>query len=124
MPQSQFGFTLFEVLVSLVLLSLILLALDAMQLMALRSARASYLSHVALLRLDVLRERLQLLNSEQGVGAEVAAWQQMNQQVLPQGYGEVRGDFPIYTATIFWGKQSHTACKIELLNCLEMQIYI
>ncbi|MHB1948439.1 MAG: type IV pilus modification PilV family protein [Gammaproteobacteria bacterium] len=118
-----FGFTLIEVLISLLILSFILLGFDAMQLTSMRENRNAYYFSMAQNQLNSMIERLhaQPLSLDQ-----IAIWNQQNQQVLPNGTGYVQGHFPCYKITIFWGEKNHqdqcNQFQSGKINCLTTQI--
>lgn len=110
----QCGFTLIEVLISLLILSFILLGFNAMQLHALRENRNAYYFSVAQNQINSLLERsyAQELSSQQ-----IATWNLQNQKSLPNGTGRISGHYPSYQITIFWGHNP----KSGKPNCLTTQ---
>ncbi len=99
------GLTLFEVLISLILLSLALLGLDGMELSALRLNHRAYFSALAEQQVHNLEERLRLVGAGEGLGQQVAAWNQENSRILPRGSGRVSGHYPEYQIALFWGEK-------------------
>lgn len=97
------GFSLIEVLISLLILSLILLGFDAMEIDALRENRNAYYFSVAENQLNSIAQRIQA--HPQDITKQLMIWNQQNQQILPQGKGNVSGLFPNYIVTIFWGEK-------------------
>ena len=118
------GFTLIEVLISLIMLSLILLGFDAMEIYSLRSIRATYYFHLATFQWISIAERLRSIGSRSGIEEQVAAWNEQNKQLLPQGIGSVTGSYPNYTVTIYWGGMTAACQKIQLgqTGCLQQSI--
>ncbi len=108
------GFTLIEVLISLMLLSLMLLGFDAMEIHSLRTLRASYYFHVATQQLTVMAERLQALGAHAGLEEQKILWNRQNQQLLPEGIGTVTGSYPLYVITVYWGKIKNKCDQISL----------
>lgn len=108
------GFSLLEVLISLLLLSLILLSFEATEIFSLQELEAVSYFNTAVNQLNAMRERLHALNENAGLEEQIAIWNQQNQETLPQGVGEVKGTFPTYTVTLYWGKTRHTCQKIHL----------
>ncbi len=108
------GFTLIEVLISLVLLSFILLGFDAMEVYSLRSARAAYYFHVAAHQLMSISERLRAMGQHFYIGEQVDIWNAQNKQLLPKGEGTVTGSYPNYEITIYWGDMPHVCQEIQL----------
>lgn len=97
------GFTFLEVLISLVLLSITLLGLDAMEVYSLRSLRATYFVHLALLQLQNMYDRLLVAKPYHEISQQVIAWNKENQALLPEGKGYVEGYASSYTIHIAWG---------------------
>jgi prepilin-type N-terminal cleavage/methylation domain-containing protein len=104
------GFSLIEVLVSLMLLSFALLGLDAMEVMSLRGNRDAYFFAVAENQLQIMAEKLRVMHSYD-VAQQVADWNSLNADVLPQGEGVVRGDFPLYQLQVWWGAEGEKLCE-------------
>lgn len=120
------GFSLIEVMVSLLLLSMSLLGLDAMQFYALQRAQHVYYYHQAMNQLMNMTERLAVLKNDEAIVDEVPHWNEENNQVLPNGRGEVQGSFPRYTLIIFWGKSAMNCAenKIGATGCLRENIQV
>jgi hypothetical protein len=51
-----------------------------------------------------MEERLRTLQNFEGMDAQIQTWNKENATILPQGKGEVSGEYPHYLVTIFWGK--------------------
>lgn len=118
------GFTLIEVLISLLLLSLILLGFDAIGVQTLRELRSGYYFVQAINQIHSMQERLRALGTHEGLNEQMKNWNKENSEVLPQGVGQVFGNYPAYSITIYWGK-SQTECPIMLLGingCLTRSI--
>ena len=96
------GYTLIEVLVSLLLLSVMLLGMDVMQIFALRQSRAAYYLSVAHTQMQSISERLRM-TATLDPAMTISAWNTENALVLPQGVGYVRGSYPVYHAQLCWG---------------------
>lgn len=108
------GFSLIEVLVSLLLISLILFGLDATELYALKEAKIAWFYSVAANQISNARERLAALKSDEGIENELAEWNLENQIVLPLGSGNITGSFPNYRIIIHWGNHSESCNKQQL----------
>jgi hypothetical protein len=123
-PHFLAGFSLMEVLISLLLLSFILLGFDATEVVALRTIRAAYYFDIANHQLNNMVERLYLINNDSDVLQQVAIWNAENKIVLPQGMGEVTGHFPVLTVTIYWGEMIHPCQENQFGNsgCLTENI--
>lgn len=121
-----YGFSLIEILVSLLLFSLILLGLDAMEIQALAQLKNTCLLQQAGNQLDALTERLYTANATTDLEQWVAEWNMQNQAVLPNGYGELIGTFPDYTAIIYWGKSLHHCAqnKTGATGCLKITVQL
>jgi len=120
--KNQLGLSLIEVLISLLLLSLALLGLDAMNVMALRANRAAYFLGVATNQLQVMTDRLRVFKDTVSLDQQLLYWNVQNQQVLPEGYGTIRGHHPVYTLTIYWGNMPKDDCPKPQLGqsgCLQ-----
>lgn len=102
------GFTLIEVLITLVVLSVALLGVGVLQVKALQYSYASYQRSVATMQANDLVERLwagmcALPTSKDTIAAE---WVTSNTNSLPNWSGtlgyDATGNIPIYTITISW----------------------
>ncbi len=105
------GFSLIEVLVSLMLLSLALLGMDAMEIFALRENRSAYYFSLANAQMESITEHLRAIGLVDNASI-IRAWNKENSILLPQGVGVVQGQFPTYAATLFWGDPKTNECKI------------
>ncbi|MEO8402081.1 MAG: prepilin-type N-terminal cleavage/methylation domain-containing protein [Gammaproteobacteria bacterium] len=106
------GFSLIEVLVSLLLISFILLGLDAMQIYSLKQARISYYFSIASHQINNMTERLITLQRHADLAEQIALWNRENSAVLPNSQGTISGTFPHYIITLNWGDGSHH-CEIN-----------
>lgn len=104
-----YGFTLLEVLLSLLLISFILLGLDATQIYALKRAKAHYFFSLATQQVNNLREQLYAGRQVIDINAQVANWNKQNHLLLPQGFGVLTGNFPNYVVTLYWGTMDFCA---------------
>lgn len=107
------GFSLIEVLVSLLLLSLVLLGLEALEISAVQQSRESYYIFVARQQLHNLEERLRSSGTAGLSSAQFMRWQEENQSILPQGSGRLMGSYPKYHLQIVWGMTKHSSCLQE-----------
>ncbi len=80
------------------LLSALLLGFDAMELSLLRASRSAYLTAVAVDQLQNMAEQFSLLSDSGDIQRHLAAWNQDNQSVLPEGSGVWTGS----TLTVYW----------------------
>lgn len=116
----SFGFSLIEVLISLLILSFILLGFDVMQIHALRQNRESYYLSIAENQLISMIEQLRVLGEDNK--KQITNWISENQRVLPEGRGNVKGQYPNYIVTLFWGEKTNLETCKELplgkLHCL------
>jgi len=118
------GFTLLEVLISLVLLSFILLGFDEMEIYSLRSISAAYYFHIATEQLNSMIERLHTAGINFSVNEQIDIWNSQNKQLLPTGEGEITGSYPNYTITLYWGDTPHICQEIHLgqSGCIQRSI--
>src|SRR3990167_10372889 len=118
------GFSLIEVLISLLLIALILFGLDAMQVYSLKQTKIAFLFNTANNQLMNMSERLLALQARDGLTQQITLWNKENQLLLPQGQGMVMGDFPYYTITLYWGNtpQDCRENKIGESGCLKEKI--
>jgi hypothetical protein len=125
-PHRLAGFSLIEVLISLLLLSFILLGFDATEIYSARMIRATYYFNVASHQLNNITERLHMLENDMDIDENVAAWNAENQIVLPQGIGEVAGYYPNYIITIYWGKKTSSCEQNQQGNsgCIKSHIIL
>jgi Tfp pilus assembly protein PilV len=123
-PKYILGFSLIEVLVSLLLLSFILLGFEAAEIYSLRAIRAAEYFNSATIQINNMSERLQIVAEQGSLLTQVAAWNSENNQVLPQGRGEVEGVYPMYRISIFWGDVSGHCEQNQLGNsgCISRKI--
>jgi hypothetical protein len=118
--QTQTGASLIELLISFLLLSILLLGVDAVQITALQKAKANYYFSVATQQLNILTEHL-VHEKPIDTTALLAAWNQQNQAVLPQGRGMLHNN----KITIFWGDTNESICehnKIGQQGCLQRSL--
>ena len=104
------GLSLIELLVSMLILSILLLSIDAMQLRVMHEVQSSYYFGVAAQQINNMIEHLHSSN-EANPQSQINIWNQQNQQLLPQGSGEVRGSYPWFDIRIYWGKRNSDACE-------------
>jgi prepilin-type N-terminal cleavage/methylation domain-containing protein len=105
LPLIQHGFTLIEVLVSLMILSITLLGIDAMEIMIRQQQRDINFQRIANNQLFNMEERLRAVRGELGVAQQLEQWNQENYSVLPGARGEVIENFPYYTVKIYWNEK-------------------
>ncbi len=96
------GFSVLEVLISLMLISLFLLGIEGSQLYALRSNQQAYFLSLAMNQLQSLAERLQVHSSVDDLEFYLQQWNEQNKKLLPQGVGRLNGNYPNYKITLFW----------------------
>ncbi len=120
------GFTLLEVLISLLLFSLILLGFEDMQIVALKNARAANYFYLATEQMHNITERLKLLSNQHGLHQQIIQWNNENQQVLPAGRGLSVGQYPHYTLTLYWGNFNKKCDTIYLgqAGCIANNLYL
>ena len=106
MKSPHSGFSLIEVLVSLLLLSFILLSFDAAEIVAFRKSRDAYYFSIAVNQLNAMKERLRVFKNHSGLEQQIELWNLQNQEVLPQGKGIVTEQ----QIKINWG---NNACLTE-----------
>lgn len=120
------GFSLIEVLISLLLISLILFGLDAGQFFTIKEANYAYFFSTAENQIRNGVQRLVALKGYEALDEQEANWNAENQKVLPQGWGIITGAFPNYTLSIYWGNIPHRCEKQKLgsSGCLTKKIYL
>lgn len=120
------GFTLLEVLISLMLFSLLLLGFEEMQIVTLQDTRAANYFYLASQQLHVITERLYLLSSDNGLTEQISQWNKQNKDVLPAGKGVVLGHYPNYKIIIYWGNFNKKCDMIDLgqTGCLSKNIHL
>lgn len=111
------GFTLIEVLISILILSLVLLGFDAMELVALQRSRSAFLFNLATEQLHSMQERIQAYGKSD-LPKQLALWNEDNMALLPLGKGHVVND----RISIFWGEKTNKRVCKQLqenrLNCI------
>ena len=120
------GFSLLEVLVSLLLISFILFGFDALSVHAIRQTRSAFYFTVAANQLANLSRRLECAQSAADRDFQVQQWNRENEVLLPKGFGAVSGSFPRYVLTIYWGKTIHQCVQIRLgeAGCLTLPVQL
>lgn len=107
MKKSLSGFSLIEVLISLLILSFILLGFDAMEIYALRENRKAYFFSVAENQLHSFVERLRAHGSKMDINQQVMIWNKQNKVVLPDGKGGFSGVYPCYELNLSWREEAN-----------------
>src|SRR5205809_775092 len=97
------GFSLIEVLISILLLSIALIGIDALELNSLRISRETYYLSVATNQMQSIADRLKVFSNNNVLQSEIDDWNRENKNILPQGRGQVSGIFPFYQIAVFWG---------------------
>lgn len=122
------GFSLIEVLMSLLIFSLLILFLDSMGLFALRENHEAYYFSMATHQLNSMAERLRTIRSDADLLHHLIIWNEQNNRILPEGKGHVIHNIQSYTVTIFWGaKTSIRTCKdlqMGPLKCLTIDVQV
>lgn len=111
------GFSLVEISVSFLLLSVALLGLDAMQLTSLKDAKSAYFYSVATQQMTNMIERLYKIKIN-SVDEQLHIWNQQNNELLPNGKGQLEGHYPSYTVSLCWENKSRVP------TCLHQSIKI
>lgn len=114
------GVSLFEVLISLFLLSIALLGMDAVHLSTLSRARSALAYSIAVRQTEQAANRIE---AARGYGSDIiiAAWNQQNKIVLPDGKGVINPAYPLMRTAVFWGGSSPENCqhnKMEAQGCV------
>lgn len=119
------GFSLIEILVSLILLSLLLLGTEAVQYIALRDTKTAYYVSVAHTQLNNMAERIKV-STKNDLDEQFIYWNKQNKAVLPQGRGTITRDGSICVLSLFWGSTKNVdECyqnKIGPHGCLRLVI--
>ena len=119
------GFTLIEVLISLVILSLVLLGFDALEIFGIREINNAY--HFTLAE-NQIKSMTEVLHTSQDHTQQIAFWTLQNQVLLPHGRGLVTGGYPNYLVTVFWGESTtETTCQkmqVGKRHCLVSEIHL
>ncbi len=134
--QTQQGFTLLEILVSIVVLSIGLLGLAALQVVSLNNNQTAYYRSIATQQAYDIADRIRanrtgnynaldatiptdpdcftnVCTTAQMVTADHAQWNTSNQRLLPAGSGTVTGAAGIFTITVSWSEKSPTGSAIQ-----------
>jgi len=104
------GFTLLEVLVSLLLLGLMLLFFDTAQYAAWHANQSAYELTQATQQVRSMSERLKMLGGYPDFKEQLSIWNQENQLILPNGKGYVSGQYPRYSIQLCWDSQGNQRC--------------
>ena len=121
---SSAGFTLTEVMISLLLLSIIFIGLSAIQVTAMRETRAaSYLVEAEEQWIN-FSERMRALSGLRGFATQVRQWKTETAIVLPNSHANVTGKKPSVHIVINWGN-TKTSCpemiKTGLSGCIRKE---
>jgi prepilin-type N-terminal cleavage/methylation domain-containing protein len=100
---NRYGFSLIEVLISLLLLSCIFIGFDVFCTHSVKGMRHVFYFIQAVNQIASMEERLRALDNHVGLNEQISAWNRENAIVLPKGIGEVTGIYPKYTLMIYWG---------------------
>ena len=125
-PHTQRGFSMIELLVSLVVLAIGLLGLAALQTTALRNNQSSYFTTIATSQIQSMADRMRAnpsglsdgdYNSISGIPSDPGCnpctpaqhaqrdayqWNTDNRNLLPSGQGTVTANGSTYTITVMW----------------------
>lgn len=105
------GFTLIEILISLILLSVALLMLDASEISALRQSRAAYFHSVAQNQIKVIFYQIGVANPNVNLIHLQQEWNKKNAEVLPQGFGTLEKNNQNLRISIYWGGAKPEQCR-------------
>jgi prepilin-type N-terminal cleavage/methylation domain-containing protein len=106
-----YGFTLLEVMISMLLLAMAMLAMDVMAVQSLHESQKNYLFSVALNEMASMSERLQVWQNPADLSAR---WNNELKNLLPLAQGQVNGVFPDYTITLCWSKSECLANTVHV----------
>jgi prepilin-type N-terminal cleavage/methylation domain-containing protein len=106
----QTGYSLLEVMVSLLLIGLILYLFEVVQMTAGRISQSAYFLTVASEQMYSMKERLLALDNHGGVEQQLMRWKQQNLSLLPQAHGIVLGHYPHYLIEISWREGNQRKC--------------
>jgi prepilin-type N-terminal cleavage/methylation domain-containing protein len=118
------GFSLIEILLSLILLSIILLGFEAMAFSVNQTAQANYYFAVAENQMTNLYERIQTVHTQMQLTQQLTLWQRQNIKLLPHSVSEFMAHDKVYIAQLFWGKKI-SACthnQLGVSGCIRQQI--
>lgn len=125
----QVGYSLIEVLVSLLIVSILMSGMIAVQFIAERDTKTAYYLSVAKNQLSNMVERLKTnesSNSDDYLNETIRMWNIQNQSVLPKGRGTLFQDGQKLVLSLFWDDDKNTnVCqqnKIGLSGCLRLAI--
>lgn len=107
------GFSLMEVLVSLLLLSWLLLGLAVVEVDSIKQARTINIFNLSINQLENMTERI-VAGQHAELQQNINQWNSENEILLPNGIGHVEGEFPNYLLTIEWGKRMNNCNKNQL----------
>ena len=120
----QKGFTLIEILITMIVISVALLGIGMLQVKALQYSYASYQRSVATIQANDLVERLWagMCSLPGGVNSISSEWVTANTNSLPNWSGTLNynasGSLPLYTITISWQDQKikYTSTDVSQLT--------
>lgn len=128
--RTQTGYSLLEILVSLIILAIGLLGLSALQTAAMRFNHDSYLRSIAITQVNSMADRMRVnrngiragnYNNLSGIPAspscttacsssdiaqrDLFEWNTINAALLPQGQGAITGVGNLFTITVRWDNE-------------------
>jgi len=95
------GFTLLEVMISLLLLSIVLLGVDAAQVVVMRESRGIFYFNLASVMALNMSEYLVAHHGD--VSGYERKWRLNIEEILPMSAGRVSGSQSTYTVKVAWG---------------------
>lgn len=97
------GFSLMEVLMSLLLVSLGLTFVLKEEMNMRFAVQELYYQSIALYQIVSIRERLRVNQSPDFQAREIQTWNLENAELLPNGNGEIHRQASLYDVSISWG---------------------
>jgi hypothetical protein len=117
------GSSLLEILICFTLISIMLLSLDVVQIKTMQAAQTSYYFSTATQQISNMIEQLKI--AKQADAMMINTWNQQNAELLPNGRGEIIGEYPQFILKLMWGKQSTcTQTKINRSGCLMLDLHL
>lgn len=120
----QTGFSLLEVIISILIFSIALLGLDALGILTLRENLSTYYTSLAVQQIQNIEERLSALGSSAGTEEQIKLWNLQNQTILPFGKGKVAGQYPQYAISLCWGNSVSDVRSGEKTGCIQEEFSV
>ena len=95
---AQTGISLIDVLICLFLMTLILFGFNGIEITMLKYAKNAYFYAIAIAQINNMQERIEATHGQY----DIAMWNKLNRELLPNGSGEIKNHAGNYEVKISW----------------------